>query len=108
MDHVVVGPAGVYAFETKVRSKPGRLKGKGAYEVQHDGRVLHFADRGGRPHTDFVRQAESGAKWLSRWLASATGDQVPVLASLGAAVRDLNVSQPLIFYASTRTHRASR
>jgi Nuclease-related domain len=61
IDHVVVGPARVFAVETKARSKaPRGACGDGARLV-YDGNVLHFP---GWREQEPLEQARSRAKWL--------------------------------------------
>lgn len=66
VNHVAVGPAGVFVLETKARSKrPGR-EGQAKHEVQFDGRTLRF------PNWDdheTVRQAERNMEWVRKFLA---------------------------------------
>ena len=44
VDHVVAGPAGVYAVETKARQKPNTGNGQSDAKVIYDGQKLHFPD----------------------------------------------------------------
>ena len=44
IDHVVVGPNGVFAVETEGRSKPNRGRGQSDATVVYDGRSLTFPD----------------------------------------------------------------
>lgn len=44
VDHVVVGPNGVFAVETEGRSKPNRGRGQSDATVVYDGRSLTFPD----------------------------------------------------------------
>lgn len=74
IDHVVVGRSGVFAIETKGRSKPIR-NGKAEYKVQLDGDQLIFP---GWVETEPLVQAKRNAEWLAKWLSSATGDAVTV------------------------------
>jgi hypothetical protein len=75
IDHVVAGPGGLYAVETKTRSKPARGRGVEDSRVVYDGRALLFPGwRETKPLEQAVRQAE----WLSKWLTSATGELVTV------------------------------
>ena len=83
IDHIAIGPTGVFAIETKGRSK--QLKGEKAnWKVSFDWETLHFPSWSERePITQAARRQ---AKWLSKWLESATGNpqQVfPVLAIPG-------------------------
>jgi hypothetical protein len=83
IDHVVVGSNGVFAVETKGRSKPDRKRGKDDATVVYDGDALRF------PHfteKEPLMQAKRQAAWLSSWLTSAMAEPVfvmPVLALPG-------------------------
>lgn len=79
IDHVVVGPAGVFAVETKARRKPTRGKGKEDATVIFDGERLVFPDW---KESRCLKQARNQARWLSEWLASPTGERVPVMPVL--------------------------
>ena len=76
IDHVVVGRNGVFAIETKARSKPIKDDGKAEREVEYKDGALIF------PHYRSVKplaQAEYQAKWLHNWLSAAVGKPVPVM-----------------------------
>ncbi len=75
IDHVVVGRNGLFAVETKGRSKPNRGRGSSDATVIYDGRTLRFPDRIG---TDFLDQAKRQAEWLARWLTDVVGEPIPV------------------------------
>lgn len=76
IDHVVIARQGIFAIETKGRSKAGEAKGKDEAKVIFDGQTLKFP----RASTqDPIAQSQRQAQWLSRWLASATGDSVAVV-----------------------------
>lgn len=75
IDHVVLGPAGVFAIETKGRSKPTKVNN--GHKVKHDGDVLRFPTWTER---DPLVQASRNAAWLSRWLSQAVGQPVAVSA----------------------------
>ena len=75
IDHVVVGPSGVFAIETKSRTKrPGRA-GKRDHEAMFDGSGIHFPN-----YTDAKapEQAQRNAKWLANMLSKSTGQRVVV------------------------------
>lgn len=79
LDHVVVGPQGVFAVETKGRGKPIARDGSETHRVQYDGRKLIFP---GWTETRPLEQARANAAWLRKWLTSAIGtpiDVTPVL-----------------------------
>lgn len=75
LDHVVVGPAGVFAIETKTRRKGRTRVGFMAHEIIYDGRALAYPwgeDRHG------LEQAQSQAGWLATFLQQQLGRPVPV------------------------------
>ena len=83
IDHIAVGPAGVFAVETKGRPKPIKGRGKVDAKVFSDGDVLRFPDWN---ESEPLEQAKWQAKWLAKWLSSAVGQSVsvkPVLALPG-------------------------
>lgn len=75
VDHVLVAPNGVFAIETKGRSKPNRDRGAEDAKVTFDGKVLSFP---GWIETKPLDQARIQAQWLSKWLSSAVGEKVAV------------------------------
>jgi hypothetical protein len=75
IDHVVVGPGGVFVVETKTRRKP-KEEGKTAeYKVTYDGECLRWPTA---RETQSVDQAAFNARSLSHELSSATAECVPV------------------------------
>lgn len=79
IDHVVVGPAAVWAVETKTR-RTGRLAGGVmAHEVIYDGRALAYPWGEERHGLD---QARKQAEWLKDHLAAALREEVGVRAAL--------------------------
>jgi hypothetical protein len=83
IDHVAIGPNGVFAIETKGRSKCNNKNGAAAAQVIFEGKRLVFPDR---VETQPLEQARWQARWLSNWLSSAVGHKVqtkPVLALPG-------------------------
>ncbi|MEO7701893.1 MAG: nuclease-related domain-containing protein [Opitutus sp.] len=84
IDHIIVGPPGVFAIETKTRRKPAHLEGSAKATVIFDGNALQYPL--GSPETKAVEQAALNAKTLSKFLSSATGEQTvvsPILALPG-------------------------
>ena len=77
IDHIIVGSKGVFAVETRTRSKDAIRNRSQEATVTYDGRMLTFADA-----TDFetIEQAEQQADWLSQWLGAATGEPIAVRA----------------------------
>jgi hypothetical protein len=97
LDHVLVGPAGVFTVETKTHSKPA-----GDSRVSYDGSQLVV---GGRLlDRDPLSQARSQARWLARLIADTTDRRVfvqPVVVFPGwyveaapGAQRDVWVLEP--------------
>lgn len=68
IDHVLVGPEGVFVVETKTRSKKkDPVSGdKLGYRVEFDGTALRF--EGGQWSADAIEQATGAAKELRNWL----------------------------------------
>ncbi len=72
IDHVVVGKNGVFAIETKARSK-NYLKGK-KYVVTYKNNKLTFNHR--YTTTAPLQQAKNHARWLHNFLKKETGESV--------------------------------
>jgi hypothetical protein len=75
IDHVVIGPAGIYAIETKTRRQSRARVGFMAHEIIYDGRALAFPwgeDQHG------LEQARRNAEWLATFLEAALGRAIPV------------------------------
>ena len=77
IDHIIVGSKGVFAVETRTRSKGAIRDRSQEATVTYDGRMLTFADA-----SDFetIEQAEQQADWLSKWLGAATEEPIAVRA----------------------------
>jgi hypothetical protein len=73
IDHIVVGPSGVFAVETKARSKGSRGNRMAEAKVTYDGERLRFPSWG---TTEPIDQAKAQAAWLSKWLSGAVGEPV--------------------------------
>lgn len=95
IDHVAVGPSGVFVIETKGRPKLGRDETEG-HRVRFDGSNLIFpAWRESEP----IKQARMNARWLQDWLRSAVGESVfvrPVVALPGWFVERTTGDDPLL------------
>lgn len=74
LDHIVVAPSGVYAIETKTKSKRSRLEN--GHQVIYDGKTLAFAE--GKWDTEYLRQARDQAKQLGNLLAEELKTPVEV------------------------------
>ncbi len=75
LDHVVVGPAGVFAIETKTRRKGRARVGFMAHEIIYDGRALAYPwgeDQHG------LEQAARQSAWLAQYLQAQLGRPIPV------------------------------
>lgn len=79
IDHIVIGPAGVYAVETKGRAKPDKGRGTEDAKVVYDGKALRYP---GWTETKPIAQAKRQAQWLANWLQSAVGQPVSVQPAL--------------------------
>jgi len=100
IDHVVVGPRGVFVIETKARRKPVNLEGKKEFRVVFDGKLLQWP-WGSDGHG--VDQAKNNAKTLAAWLSSSAGENIwvmPILTLPGwmvdrtAPSKDIGVLNP--------------
>lgn len=83
VDHVVVGPSGVYVIETKAYTKQKRGQSDSFWRATYDGKTIDFA---GYTTSAPLDQAARNAKWVSKWLSQATGERVttiPVVALPG-------------------------
>lgn len=67
IDHVVIGPAGVFTIETKTWRKPAR----GDARIRFDGETLVAGNRA--PERDPIVQARAQASWLRQMLSESTG-----------------------------------
>ena len=75
IDHVIVGPSGVFAVETKTRRKGRARSGFADHQIIYDGNVLSYPwaeDRFG------LDQAVQRARWLETHLAKLLGERTPV------------------------------
>jgi hypothetical protein len=90
LDHVVIGPNAVFMVETKSHKKPGKLDD--SWKAFYDGKSLKFPDY---KDTAMLEQAKRQSKWLSDYLASATGEAVkivPVVALPGWFIENSNAN----------------
>lgn len=81
IDHIAIGPSGVFAIETKGRSK--QLDTDENWKLTFDGENLRFP---GWTERKPIQQARRQATWLSKWIRATTGEQhhvVPVLTIPG-------------------------
>lgn len=72
LDHVVIGPAGIFTIETKTWSKPA----KGSPKITFDGE--HVLVGGFAPDRDPVLQAKAQSGWLRGLLSESTGRKFTV------------------------------
>ena len=72
IDHVLIGPAGVFTIETKTWSKPIR----GEARIKFDGEQLNVAGR--EPDRNPITQARAQAAWIKTILAESTGHEYDV------------------------------
>lgn len=79
IDHVLVGPPGVFSVETKTRRKPIGEAGNKEYRVEFDGACLRWP---WGTDTDALNQATRNAQTLAQWLSGAVGEHVLVTAIL--------------------------
>lgn len=75
IDHVAVGPKGLFLIETKARTRFGCCNGEPEHHVKFDGTTLEFP---GGIDRDSVSQARRNAGWLNTFLIKKTGESIPV------------------------------
>src|SRR6266850_3617016 len=75
LDHVLIGPAGVFIVETKTHSKPS-----GDARVVFDGETIRID--GFEPDRDPVIQAKAQASWLRELLTESTGRNFAVKSAI--------------------------
>ncbi|WP_246840656.1 nuclease-related domain-containing protein [Lacimicrobium sp. SS2-24] len=90
IDHLAIGPNGVFAIETKGRHKRhadasanAKAKGVKGHEVVYKSGKLEFPSW---VEVEPIEQAKRQAKWVSQWLSTAAGIEVkavPVLVFPG-------------------------
>jgi hypothetical protein len=98
VDHVLIGPAGIFTVETKTLSKPAR----GEAKIQFDGEILTIG--GFAVDRDPIVQARAQAGWLGKVIAESTGKKMrthPIVVFPGwfieqkkDALRDIWVLEP--------------
>lgn len=98
VDHVIIGPAGVFTIETKTLSKPLR----GETKIQYDGEMVQVNGR--TMERNPIPQAKAQASWLGKILEESTGREYgvhPVVLFPGwfidqepGSMRDLWVLEP--------------
>lgn len=74
IDHVVIGPTGVYAVETKTPSKVvsnNKIQSTACYEKNA---IFLY----GTKNTEYIKQAKEQAKWLSNYLKKSVGKDIKV------------------------------
>jgi hypothetical protein len=81
IDHIALGPEGVFAIETKAKRKPNHepSKSQRRHEVIFNGRTLKFPQW---ESDEAVRQAAANAELLSRWLTGTAVESVEVVPVL--------------------------
>jgi hypothetical protein len=75
IDHAVVGPAGVFAIETKYRTKKPGKAGEQDHKAEFDGSKIQFPSG---YDAKAPEQARQNARWLANELSQATGAPVAV------------------------------
>ena len=82
IDHIAIGPTGVFSIETKGRSKAAKT-GNSNWKVDFDGKKLIFP---GWEETKPIDQAVNQARWLKQFIQKSTAEQIkvtPVIALPG-------------------------
>lgn len=79
IDHVLIGPTGVFVVETKTRRKRNADRAE-KHKVLFDGTQLNFP--GGKWDRTALEQSRLNAKTFEQWLNSATADRLRARAIL--------------------------
>lgn len=72
IDHILIGPKGIYTVETKTISKPT----SGATEIQYDGSAVSI--NGLPPDNKPIKQSEAEVHWVKNTLKERTGKDFSV------------------------------
>ncbi|MGA3007422.1 MAG: nuclease-related domain-containing protein [Opitutaceae bacterium] len=99
IDHIVIGPSGVFCIETKTRRKGKAIQGRQEHEITFDGEQLIYP---WGEDTHGLAQARRQAEWLAQWIYQLIGERLlvtPVLTFPGwwvstTTLRDLKVLNP--------------
>jgi len=98
LDHVAVGPGGVWVVETKTRRKGRARQGFKEHEVLFDGEQIIWPWGEDRKA---LRQASNNADWLKDWLKKMTGKEFPVWAVLtfpGYKIKEAKLGEVRVVY----------
>lgn len=96
IDHIAIGPTGVFLIETKGRSKSTKRE-KNSWKVEFDGEKLIFP---GWIESAPVKQVARQSAWLKKWIYKSTGERInvtPVLAIPGWFINRKTKSNILIY-----------
>jgi hypothetical protein len=74
VDHVIIGPAGVFTIETKTWSKPA----KGEAKIHFDGQNLTLPGQAPNRRPIIQAQAQAQASWLQTLLSESSGRSLSV------------------------------
>lgn len=84
IDHVLVGPSGLYCIETKTSSRPEKES------VEYNGETIQI---GNGPFTDApIQQVERNAKWLVQRMKEKTGYTFPIKGAVLYPGRTVNMN----------------
>lgn len=91
IDHLLIGPKGVFTIETKTISKPA----KGKTEIDYDGSEIIV--NGFKPDRNPVVQAKAQANWIKSLIENLTGKSVavrPTVVYPGWYIRQMSKGRP--------------
>ena len=77
IDHVVVGPKGLFSIETKTRRKSKQENAAAEYKLYHEGKTLRWPKYS---ETKTIEQALLNASTISKWIAASAAESVPAQA----------------------------
>jgi hypothetical protein len=96
IDHVLLGPPGVFAVETKTRPRPGDSLAPGQDRVEFDGFRVNWPMSS---ESYGLERAVANAQLLGQWLSGALGepiDATPILTLPGWAIDSTSSNQNVL------------
>ncbi len=91
IDHVIVGPRGVFVVETKAWRKP-RKDANAKTEVILNGDALILPGKS-RPHRKALLEASRNAASLAKWIAKVSAEQVAVVPAVALPGWSLSIER---------------
>lgn len=71
IEHVAIGPTGIFVLRSHIRLRPDVGLDRAGDTVTYDGRMLHFPDGEGKDESAELRRTMNQAELLRAWIAAA-------------------------------------